>query len=251
MYSTRVKVYLEWNRKFVLSEGRYAVLKVLAETESISKTAEKLGMSYRYVWGVIRKIEDAVGEKIVVCERGGSKGGNTKLTEKGWELLKVFEHEYTAITNFAKYKHMRKPMLTADGVIIKNGKVLLIRRKNEPWKGMYALPGGFVEYGESVEEAVIREVFEETGLKSRIKEMVGIYSAPDRDPRGHIITVAYLLDVENLEDAVAGDDAQGIKLFPLNALPLLASDHEKIIQDACKIIDSSLFSSDMQCCRSE
>jgi 8-oxo-dGTP diphosphatase len=83
-------------------------------------------------------------------------------------------------------------MLTADGVLIKNGKILLIKRKNEPWKGMYALPGGFVEYGERVEDTVLREVFEETGLKASIIALVGIYSSPDRDPRGHIITVAYL-----------------------------------------------------------
>jgi len=234
MYSVSVKVHLEYNGKFVMSAGRYAVLKTLAETGSLSETAKKLGMSYRYVWGVVHKIEDALDEKIVVSERGGRAGGRSVLSPAGVELLRTFERENSEIQNFARYKHIRKPMLTADGVLIKNGKILLIKRKNEPWKGMYALPGGFVEYGERVEDTVLREVFEETGLKASIIALVGIYSSPDRDPRGHIITVAYLLDAD-IEHAVAGDDAQNVAVFSLDALPPLASDHEKILGDAIKM----------------
>ncbi|MEM3445761.1 MAG: NUDIX domain-containing protein [Thermoplasmata archaeon] len=236
MYTTDVKVYLKWNEKFILSEGRYAILKAIEETNSLAKAASKLGMSYRYLWGVLKKIEETCGEKVVERERGGRRGGSAWLTQRGKEILEIFERENITIKNYARYKHLRKPLLTADGVLIKNGKILLIRRKNEPWKGMYALPGGFVEYGERVEETVLREVKEETGLEARIRCLVGVYSAPERDPRGHIITVAYLLDVPALERAKAGDDASAIKIFEIENLPPLASDHKKIILDAVGIL---------------
>ncbi|MCX8174272.1 MAG: NUDIX domain-containing protein [Thermoplasmata archaeon] len=236
MYTTDVKVYLKAGEQFLLSEGRYTILKAIAETGSLSRAAAKLGMSYRYLWGVVRKVEAACGEKVVERERGGKRGGAAWLTPVGRELLEVFERENTTIKNYARYKHLRKPLLTADGVLIKNGKILLVKRKNEPWKGMYALPGGFVEYGERVEDTVLREVHEETGLEAQILGIVGVYSSPDRDPRGHIITVAYLLDVPSLETARAGDDASDVKIFELSAIPQLASDHQKIVRDAVKIL---------------
>ncbi|MEM3396039.1 MAG: NUDIX domain-containing protein [Thermoplasmata archaeon] len=236
MYTTDVKVYLKRGEKFILSEGRYTILRAIAETGSLSKASAKLGMSYRYLWGVVRKIEDACGEKVVVRERGGKRGGAAWLTPSGKEMLEMFERENSTIKNYAKYKHQRKPLLTADGVLIKHDKILLIRRKNEPWKGMYALPGGFVEYGETVEQTVLREVQEETGLQAKILGIVGIYSAPNRDPRGHIITVAYLLDTPRLENARAGDDAAAVKIFELEKLPPLASDHQKIVSDAIEIV---------------
>ncbi|MCD6448613.1 MAG: NUDIX hydrolase [Thermoplasmata archaeon] len=123
-----------------------------------------------------------------------------------------------------------KPSIAVDGVLIKGDKILLIRRKNEPFKGKWALPGGFVEYGETVEEAVLREFEEEVGLKARIKKLLGVYSKPDRDPRGHVISIVFLLDAEG--EAKAGDDAADARFFPLDNLPPLAFDHEEIIRDA-------------------
>jgi 8-oxo-dGTP diphosphatase len=126
-----------------------------------------------------------------------------------------------------KYK---QPGITTDGILFKNNQVLLIQRKNDPYKGKWALPGGFVEYGETTEEAVVREVYEETGLKTKIRELVGVYSDPKRDPRGHTITIAYFL--ENLSDHMhAGDDALDVKFFNLDQLPILSFDHAKIIRD--------------------
>ena len=127
---------------------------------------------------------------------------------------------------------MKKPSVTVDGVIIKDGKVLLIKRKNEPFKGRWALPGGFVEYGETVEQAVLREVKEETGIDAEIKKLVGVYSDPRRDPRGHTISIAFLLAARGAATAAAGDDAIDAKFFDLDNLPLLAFDHDKIIKDA-------------------
>ncbi|MCD6512165.1 MAG: NUDIX hydrolase [Thermoplasmata archaeon] len=128
---------------------------------------------------------------------------------------------------------MKKPSITVDGVIFRNGKILLIKRKNEPFKGKWALPGGFVEYGERCEDAAIREVREETGLNARIKKLVGVYSDPERDPRGHTISVVYIMEGEGNE--MAGDDASDAKFFDISSLPELAFDHAKIIKDAVKL----------------
>ena len=122
----------------------------------------------------------------------------------------------------------KSPRLTTDGVIIKDNKLLLIKRKNEPFKNKWALPGGFVEYGEKVEDSVTREVFEETGLKTKINNFFNVYSDPDRDPRGHTITLVYSLEIVggNLK---GNDDASEAKFFELDNLPELAFDHGKII----------------------
>lgn len=129
----------------------------------------------------------------------------------------------------------RNPALTVDAVLIENRRVLLIRRKNPPFQGKYALPGGFVEYGESTESAVLRELKEETGIDAKIIKLIGVYSDPERDPRGHTVSVAYL--VKRISgDIRAGDDAEQAKFFLLNNLPDLAFDHKKIIMDAVKEI---------------
>jgi 8-oxo-dGTP diphosphatase len=123
--------------------------------------------------------------------------------------------------------------ITVDAVILKENKIVLIKRRNAPFKEYYALPGGFVDYGEKVEDAVIREVKEETGLKTKIEKLVGVYSAPDRDPRGHTITIVYKLNITGGK-LRSGDDAKEIGLFALDKLPKLAFDHEEIIGDFIK-----------------
>ena len=124
----------------------------------------------------------------------------------------------------------RNPRLTVDGIVIKNNQILLIKRKKEPFKGKWALPGGFVNYGERVEDAVVREVMEETGLTTSISSLFGVYSDPDRDPRGHTVSVVYILEPVNGEPK-GGDDASEARYFPLENLPELAFDHSKIISD--------------------
>ncbi len=124
----------------------------------------------------------------------------------------------------------KSPSITADGILIKNQQILLVKRKNQPFKGKWALPGGFVEYEEKTEDTVIREVLEETGLKTKINQLAGVYSDPDRDPRGHTITVAYILDIIGGE-LVAGDDASDVKFFNVKELPDLSFDHSKIINE--------------------
>ncbi|ADG13263.1 NUDIX hydrolase [Methanocaldococcus infernus ME] len=122
------------------------------------------------------------------------------------------------------------PSLAVDGIIFEDNKILLIKRRNEPFKGYYALPGGFVECGESCEEAIIREIKEETNLDVEIEKLLNVYSNPNRDPRGHVVSVVYILRVVG-GSLKAGDDAKEVKFFEINKIPKLAFDHEKIIKD--------------------
>jgi len=127
----------------------------------------------------------------------------------------------------------KNPALTVDAVIVKDGKIVLIKRKEKPFQGQYALPGGFVEYGETVEAALRREVLEETGLAVDVSSLVGIYSDPHRDPRGHVVTAAFAAIIVNGVLA-SGSDAAEATFWEITNLPPLAFDHAKIIQDALR-----------------
>jgi len=133
----------------------------------------------------------------------------------------------------------KSPVLTVDGILIEDYSILLVQRKHPPFQGIWALPGGFVEYGEKTEDAMVREIFEETGLKIKIRLLLGVYSDPHRDPRGHTVTVAYLVD--RVDGALnAGDDAMGVKFFKKNELPALAFDHANIVKDAFRRISHGI-----------
>jgi len=127
----------------------------------------------------------------------------------------------------------KNPASTIDVIIIKDGKVLLVKRKHPPFVGSWALPGGYTEYGrENLQQTVIRELKEETNLivKEEDLELLGVYSDPGRDPRGHVISHVYIAK-EFLGVLTAGDDAQETVFFPLDKLPELAFDHNKILKD--------------------
>lgn len=123
------------------------------------------------------------------------------------------------------------PRLTVDAVAVRDGKVLLVRRGRPPFSKAWALPGGFVERGETTEAAVVRELEEETGVSGVVRRLVGVYSEPGRDPRGPTVSVAYLVDA-GLEAPVGGDDAAAAAYHELAALPALAFDHGRIVADA-------------------
>jgi len=125
---------------------------------------------------------------------------------------------------------IKTPALTVDIIIEYQQKIVLIRRKNDPFKGNYALPGGFVEVGETLEDAAKREAKEETGLDIEIKELVGIYSDPGRDPRGHTVSACYLAAGSGALSA--GTDAADAVLFAPDQIPKLAFDHDRMIADA-------------------
>ncbi|MFX1368369.1 MAG: NUDIX domain-containing protein, partial [Promethearchaeota archaeon] len=101
----------------------------------------------------------------------------------------------------------RNPKTAVDVVISDGKRVVLIRRGKEPFKGMLALPGGFVDYGETVEKAALREALEETGLSVRLLDILGVYSEANRDPRAHTISTVFLADCDS-EDITEGDDAE-------------------------------------------
>ena len=126
-----------------------------------------------------------------------------------------------------------RPMLTADCVVLRNNEVLLIRRGNEPFRGCWALPGGFMEMDETIEHCAVRELQEETGLQVAEADLrlIGVYSTPGRDPRGRTVTAAYLVRLVSGEPK-AGDDAAEVLWWPLADLPSLAFDHAEIITDA-------------------
>jgi 8-oxo-dGTP diphosphatase len=128
------------------------------------------------------------------------------------------------------------PLLAVDAVIMFAAGIVLIKRGNPPFKGCYALPGGFVEVGETVEAAAIREAREETGLDIELLGLVGIYSNPDRDPRGHVVSAAFL--AQGRGELLAGSDARIAEVFPFKRLPHLAFDHDRIIGDALSLAKS-------------
>ena len=132
------------------------------------------------------------------------------------------------------YKYPR-PAVTGDCIVITkevDAKVLLIQRGDDPYKGCWAFPGGFLNMDETTEQCAIRELEEETGLKVNDVHQIGAYSKVDRDPRGRTITVAYLAIIDNPISVLGQDDAAKAEWWPLSALPQLAFDHNDIINDA-------------------
>lgn len=136
------------------------------------------------------------------------------------------------------YKYPR-PAVTADCIVITKEtepKVLLIQRGNEPYKGCWAFPGGFMDMDETTEQCAIRELEEETGLVVSHVQQIGAYSKVDRDPRGRTITVAYLAIIDSPVPIKGQDDAASAQWFPLSTLPPLAFDHAEIMRDAVKLL---------------
>ncbi|MFX0056423.1 MAG: NUDIX domain-containing protein [Promethearchaeota archaeon] len=126
----------------------------------------------------------------------------------------------------------RNPSPAVDVAVVDGEMLLLVKRGRDPYKDSWALPGGFVEYGETVEEAAAREVLEETGIRVTLEAILGVYSDPRRDPRGHTITTVFIARPVAGEP-VAGDDAAEASWVSLESLEanMLAFDHSKIAED--------------------
>lgn len=138
-----------------------------------------------------------------------------------------------------------RPAVTADTAVFRgegdDRRLLLIRRAAEPFKGQWALPGGFVEEGETLEGAARRELQEETGLEIDSDLMqVGAYGDPGRDLRGWVVTVVFAgtLGADECAEAIAGDDAAELRWYTEHALPPLAFDHIIIVSDAFQVVSS-------------
>lgn len=132
-----------------------------------------------------------------------------------------------------------RPAVTADAVVITQDavpKVLLVERGNEPFKGCWAFPGGFMNMDETTEACAIRELKEETGLELDSPKQIGAYSAIDRDPRGRTISVVYLFEIENEREVTGQDDAAKAQWWDIKNLPELAFDHKNILEDVLTYI---------------
>lgn len=128
-------------------------------------------------------------------------------------------------------KEYRNPVPTVDTIIEVKGGIILIERRNAPYG--WAIPGGFVDYGESLEDAARREAEEETSLKVTLKEMLYTYSNPARDPRRHTVSTVFTATAKG--NPTAADDAKNLAVFKLTALPKeLAFDHAQILADYIK-----------------
>jgi 8-oxo-dGTP diphosphatase len=129
----------------------------------------------------------------------------------------------------------KTPALMTDCVVFdREGRVLLVRRKNEPFAGHYALPGGFVNIGETVEAACCREVEEETGIAVEQERLalVGVYSNPSRDPRGHTVSVAYTVKLQETQEPRAGSDALSAEWKSDWEEETLGFEHAQMLADA-------------------
>jgi 8-oxo-dGTP diphosphatase len=181
------------------------------------------GVSTGVFIGMLRRAESRFGEAIMDEDLTLTMAGRALLDEYVTKQ-KVLEEQMEGL--------WRRPWVSADGILIEEGRVLLVRRRNHPCKGQLALPGGFLEYGkETLEDAVVREVEEETGLRTTVVRPVGAFSHPQRDPRGHVVTAAFILR-RRAGELEAGDDASSAGFYPLDRVPDLAFDHAFILAQA-------------------
>lgn len=136
-----------------------------------------------------------------------------------------------------------RPAVTADCVVFSREEtglsVLLIERVNEPFKGCWAFPGGFMDMDEDAEACAIRELKEETGLEIRSMKQVGAFTEVNRDPRGRTVSIAYYAMVVKSE-VKASDDAAQARWFPIDSVPPLAFDHDKILRMALEEIKKGM-----------
>lgn len=126
--------------------------------------------------------------------------------------------------------------LTADSAVFCSAgdmtKILLVKRKNNPYKGRWALPGGFLEDAEPLEAGAKRELEEETGLKVNALWQIKAYGAPNRDPRGRTVSIGFWTEIKSLEKVKGNDDASEAEWHDIEDLPALAFDHDQIVKDA-------------------
>ena len=143
--------------------------------------------------------------------------------------------------NFELYSQLREnfPLICTDGVILNKGKVLLVKRSIKPFKGFWTIPGGHIDFGETSQESLIREIKEETNIDVEIVKLIKIYDNPKRDPWGHIISIAYLCKPLS-SDAIfiENEEVESLYWCDINKLPEnIGFDHRTMINDAIQMKD--------------
>ncbi len=208
----------------LMDEDVARFLRALGRGEGVEAAREGAGLSAARVRRWRRGVTEELGEDPL--ERTGRRLGASRT---GRDLLEAFLPKNNALRVHSA-SDFKVPLLAVDGLVLQDGRLVAVRRKYDPHQGQFCLPGGMVEYGETVEEAVVREVREETGLVTEVEELVGVYSAPGRDPRGHVISLAFALRTVGGE-LRSGSDAAGVDLLDLDDLPEMGFDHNAIVGD--------------------
>jgi 8-oxo-dGTP diphosphatase len=210
-YDVRCDIILQRDGRDVLDPEAATVLKNVADLRNAELISKMMGVPRGDLAGTVDSINQRAGTPLVIWF-----GDEIELTDIGKEVLEIYAVRHRVLIEQMRYL-WEKPWLTTDGVIIHEGKIILIRRKNPPFKGMYALPGGIVEYGERVEDCVVREIEEETGLRTEVIGIGGVFSDPDRDPRGHFITISF--NLRAIGGSIrSGDDAAEVASFDLKII---------------------------------
>lgn len=221
-YRLEYRAWLSQGGRRLLGEEEAGLLRLIKEKRSLLAAAHAAGLAAEEAEALLARAEESCGVRLVDRREAS-------LTAEGERLLQELNSRCKRMADQLEHLY-RNPVFGVDGIIIQDGRVLLVKRGKEPFAGTYALPGGFMDHGETSEEAVVREVEEETGLRTEVLDLVGAYTRPGRDPRGHICTLAYRLVVRG-GSLRAGDDAAEAAFFRLGSLPPLAFDHADILED--------------------
>lgn len=176
-------------------------------------------------------VEDYLSEVSMESSKGKPESGN--CTNTGEEVKGCYTYDYP------------RPALTADNVVFgfdgEHLNVLLVKRGTEPYLGLWALPGGFMRMCESIDECARRELYEETNVRDIYLKQIHTFSSPERDPRGRVVTVAFMALVRPSDHKViGGDDASEADWFDVERLPELAFDHHEILEYARMFLRESL-----------
>lgn len=219
-----VQTRLEEEGILLMNDQLRGLLLVLESGASLKEAMARAGLPSSFVrrW-----------RSRVLAHRGADPlrrvGRRLRASDLGGRLREEFEHRKAAHGTH-ETRRLQAPLLAVDGIVLLEGKLVAVRRRYDPFRGRYALPGGMVEYGETLEEAVVREVQEETGLETRVVSLVGVYSHPDRDPRGHVVSAAYELTTVG-GTLTSGSDTAAVELVDLEVLPEMGFDHDAILAD--------------------
>lgn len=210
------------NRGNFLTWKEGKLFSIIEEKVEVQKICKDIGCNRFELNALVRDIN---GEEELII----AKGNSLILTEHGKDYVDYFNKLSNVLSFYSIHPYIR-PAITVDGIIFYGKKLVIIRRRNYPFEGSLALPGGYVNYNETVECALLREMEEEIGQKPKEVELFTVVSDPGRDPRGHTISIVYSGKISN--PPIAGDDASSILLVEPEDLmkEKMAFDHQEIIR---------------------